>query len=485
MIEQDFLNFLTDDNQFLIIDGPAGTGKTTLISSLLLEANKLNLSSDAIAYTGKAASNLRIKCQGVGRTIHNFIYTFSPKLNDDEDKYVRSWEIDFDGIDILFVDECSMISSGVEGFSVNKEKTFLLPELLNAVKAKKIKKIMLVGDSYQLPPITKQKKGIEETLFPDSLNEYFLQKNYGLKGSKFSLRENKRYEQDLESYKLSLEIRDEIILEQSYKKSPKKWIKSKTSKDKFISSEKELVKWVIDQGASKNFSNIRILTFSNEKADYWNRNIRKALGKIDQGTGEVKNITLNEPMMNLFNKDYSKFYTGDSFIISEFIGDSIELDGDIDCTRHPSCEKKSNRPSQLKIRKVKITLFNENRHEDKIVQLVDRGVIANDDSTKEAYNHRLWCDFASRNDSLYKRHNKSIEDYDEWNDRRNKDENYGSGIACYAYASTVHKTQGDSFEYVVIDLEDQDDNLKWLYTALTRCTKDFKLYQKRKLSIFG
>ena len=86
---------------------------------------------------------------------------------------------------------------------------------------------------------------------------------------------------------------------------------------------------------------------------------------------------------------------------------------------------------------------------------------------------------------MYKRHNKSIEDYDEWNDRRNKDENYGSGIACYAYASTVHKTQGDSFEYVVIDLEDQDDNLKWLYTALTRCTKDFKLYQKRKLSIFG
>ena len=137
MIEQEFLNFLTDDNQFLIIDGPAGTGKTTLISSLLLEANKLNLSSDAIAYTGKAASNLRIKCQGVGRTIHNFIYTFSPKLNDDEDKYFRSWEIDFDDIDILFVDECSMISSGVQGFSVNKEKTFLLPELLNAVKAKK------------------------------------------------------------------------------------------------------------------------------------------------------------------------------------------------------------------------------------------------------------------------------------------------------------------------------------------------------------
>ena len=75
MIEQEFLKFLTDDNQFLIIDGPAGTGKTTLISSLLLEANKRNLSSDAIAYTGKAASNLRIKCQVLDQFITLYIHS--------------------------------------------------------------------------------------------------------------------------------------------------------------------------------------------------------------------------------------------------------------------------------------------------------------------------------------------------------------------------------------------------------------------------
>ena len=62
------------------------------------------------------------------------------------------------------------------------------------------------------------------------------------------------------------------------------------------------------------------------------------------------------------------------------------------------------------------------------------------------------------------------------------DEIYATGIACYAYASTVHKTQGDSFEYVVIDLEDEDKNLKWLYTALTRTNKDFILYGKKSFT---
>ena len=70
----------------------------------------------------------------------------------------------------------------------------------------------------------------------------------------------------------------------------------------------------------------------------------------------------------------------------------------------------------------------------------------------------------------------------EWNEKRNNDEIYGTGIACYAYSSTVHKTQGDSFDYVVIDLEDEDKNLKWLYTALTRTRVDFLLYGKKSFS---
>ena len=80
---------------------------------------------------------------------------------------------------------------------------------------------------------------------------------------------------------------------------------------------------------------------------------------------------------------------------------------------------------------------------------------------------------------MYKNRNKSEESLEEWNNARSNDEQYGSGIASYAYASTVHKTQGDSFPYVVVDLEDEDKNLKWLYTSLTRSTKDLVFYRKK------
>ena len=139
--------------------------------------------------------------------------------------------------------------------------------------------------------------------------------------------------------------------------------------------------------------------------------------------------------------------------------------------------------NEFVVQKANISLFNEDGNEEKTVSLVSKGVKANDEKTKKAYHLRVWCDFATRNDNLYKKQkDPSEEDVLEWNEKRNNDEIYGTGIACYAYASTVHKTQGDSFEYVVIDLEDEDRNLKWLYTALTRTTVDFLLYGKKSFS---
>ena len=97
MIAQEILDFLKDDNQFLIIDGPAGTGKTTLISNLIVEAKKLGLTTDAIAYTGKAASNLRNKCNGVENNTQ-FSLHFTPQLNKDDDTFNRGWSINLKGL---------------------------------------------------------------------------------------------------------------------------------------------------------------------------------------------------------------------------------------------------------------------------------------------------------------------------------------------------------------------------------------------------
>ena len=492
----EFEDFFENDDNFLIINGPAGTGKTSLISKSIKECEKLNLKYEAVAYTGKAASNLRSKCDGTGKTIHSFLYTYNPRPKESGEGYTKNWILDFDELDILFIDECSMISTQVTGFNVNGEKTYLFLEIIEALKKGKIKKIMLLGDSHQLPPIYKEENRKEEedseasdenitmNLFPDSMNEHFLKNEFGLEGKTINLDTNWRYHEDLYSYKLSIQLRQHITIKNSFKSSPKKWITPKVDKDKLTDDENKVFEWVAQRGRENTFNNVRIFTFTNDKADEWNRKLRRFLGKIDKDTGDVEGITTGEPMMNLVNKEYSKFYNGDSFVIKEFIDEPYSLQGDSSCERHKSCATNSGRPSELFTQKANIILFNEDGNEEKIVSLVNRGVKANDDKTKKAYNLRLWCDFATRNDDLYKKQNEdqSEEYLLEWNEKRNNDEIYGTGIACYAYSSTVHKTQGDSFDYVVIDLEDEDKNLKWLYTALTRTTVDFLLYGKKSFS---
>jgi molybdopterin-guanine dinucleotide biosynthesis protein len=488
------LEFLENDEQFMIVNGPAGTGKTSLISQLITESRKLGLSYDAVAYTGKAASNLRSKTKGTGKTIHSFLYSYDYVQKEDENDWRRQRLIKFDDLDILFVDEASMISSSVEGFTVNKTKTYLLLELLSAVKVKKIKKIMLVGDSHQLPPIVEEHKiydnettndGIildnSESLFPDSMNEEILRAKFGLSGNAFNLSQNWRYDDGLNSYKLSIDLRKDITIRDSVKSSPKKWIVKKTGRNKLIENEDEVIDWVVERGSDSSFNNVRILTFTNEKASEWNRKIRKKLGRIDASTGEVAEISPNEPMMNLINKEFSQFYNGDSFIIKELISNPLPLKGDSDCDVHGSCKRRPDRPSSLYVQKAKVEIYNENKSFDKDVNLITRGVSPNDSKLIEAYNHRLWCDFATRNESLYKHRTESMVAHEAWDNARKNDEVYATGIASYAYASTVHKTQGDSFEYVVIDLEDEQKNLKWLYTALTRSNKDFILYGKKSI----
>ena len=51
--------------------------------------------------------------------------------------------------------------------------------------------------------------------------------------------------------------------------------------------------------------------------------------------------------MNLVNKEYSKFYNGDTFIVTEFIGEDRKLSGESECSEHPSCKNKTNRPPSL------------------------------------------------------------------------------------------------------------------------------------------
>jgi exodeoxyribonuclease-5 len=125
----------------LYIAGYAGVGKSTMVKLALDEIRRCKrkaVKSVLAAFTGKAANVLRKKGNHDATTIHSLIY--SPKVN----KYGEvNFNLNEDGpaseADLIILDECSMIdermASDIRSFG---------------------KKILIMGDPGQLPPVKGQ-----------------------------------------------------------------------------------------------------------------------------------------------------------------------------------------------------------------------------------------------------------------------------------------------------------------------------------------
>ena len=60
-------------------------------------------------------------------------------FDEETEQFKRKNKIKKIKLDILFIDESSMLSTGVTGFKVDGEKTFLLDELIKKLKNDEIK----------------------------------------------------------------------------------------------------------------------------------------------------------------------------------------------------------------------------------------------------------------------------------------------------------------------------------------------------------
>jgi len=155
-----------DDNSLFILKGYAGTGKTTIVSSIINNLWKIKKSGVLMAPTGRAAKVLSNYTNTEANTIHKKIYF--PKKN-------SSGNIDFvlqtnkSKNTIFIVDEASMISST----SQNKklfDTTSLLSDLIQFVYSGYKCKIIFIGDTAQLPPVNSK---LSPSLDPDYLEENY------------------------------------------------------------------------------------------------------------------------------------------------------------------------------------------------------------------------------------------------------------------------------------------------------------------------
>lgn len=160
-------NYLADDDfsKIFILNGYAGTGKTTLISALVAALKDLNIKTILLAPTGRAAKVLGRYAHEKAFTIHKRIYRERTNAN-----YESKFSLDLNREhDALFiVDEASMLSNGG-----NEGQLFgsgeLLEDLVSYVRSGKRCRLMLVGDDAQLPPVGQERS---PALDPDYMRRY-------------------------------------------------------------------------------------------------------------------------------------------------------------------------------------------------------------------------------------------------------------------------------------------------------------------------
>ncbi|RRO22851.1 ATP-dependent DNA helicase [Flavobacteriaceae bacterium 14752] len=143
--------YLIDDNneQIFLLKGYAGTGKTTIISTVVKNLTKLRLKSALMAPTGRAAKVMSNYSNRPAQTIHKRIY-FPQKNAKGGVNFVQK-ENKFRNT-VFIVDEASMIpdfSSGDDLFSGNS----LLDDLIEFVFSGENCRLILIGDTAQLPPV--------------------------------------------------------------------------------------------------------------------------------------------------------------------------------------------------------------------------------------------------------------------------------------------------------------------------------------------
>ncbi len=156
----------TEKDILFLLKGYAGTGKTTLVGTLVKNLAKARFSSVLLAPTGRAAKVISNYSKKEAFTIHKKIYFpksergggVSFSLQPNKHRNV-----------IFIVDEASMIPD-INQDSKLFENGSLLDDLMQYVYSGHNCKLMLIGDTAQLPPV---KLDISPALDRDTLSNHY------------------------------------------------------------------------------------------------------------------------------------------------------------------------------------------------------------------------------------------------------------------------------------------------------------------------
>jgi exodeoxyribonuclease-5 len=418
-----------DADDFLILCGAAGTGKTSITSALIRFLNHEKIGFKIAAPTSRAARILGKKTNVPNSTIHSLIYlaVANPENGEVHFKLKSSEEEEYC---VFIVDEASMINAETK----NEEGTMffadnsLLHDLTKYIKGLNPRnKLILLGDRNQLPPIYEEES---YALMPEYLNE-----KYGLKGTLHMLTEVKRQEDDSYILKNAIKLRNSID-------EGKNTESIEIEAFKFSSIYEAADQYVNDYRANRQDYCISIgCTHNSNKL--FNELVRERLFGKNVGPIVKGDLML---VLQSWSRNEHKLYNGDHVIIEEVNLNKIEKVGGLHFA-----------PVKLRSK----SLFGEDVViEDYILLDIISIPSGNLPSEKEKM---LRKDRNTKN----KVYNKSGDPQD--------DTFVGAIRLTYGHAITCNKAQGGEWEKVYVNSYFMP-SLKWAYTAVTRAKTELVSY---------
>lgn len=255
-----------DHQSCFILKGYAGTGKTTVISTLIKLLPKYQIKSVLLAPTGRAAKVLSQYSAKGASTIHRKIYrkksAFSPEMHFGLASNMHQ--------DTLFIiDEASMIIDELTDYSGSS----LLQDVISFVYNDKNNRIVFIGDTAQLPPV-----GSTES--PALVANHV--KKFGLAVDEIELTQVVRQEKESGILFNATAIRELIRKEETSFPS----LRTKGFKDVFRMMGDKIIEGLNYAYSKYDLENSLVICRSNKSANLYNQHIRnQILGREDELTG--------------------------------------------------------------------------------------------------------------------------------------------------------------------------------------------------------
>tara|TARA_Y100000991_G_scaffold23146_1_gene14851 strand:+ start:20005 stop:21411 length:1407 start_codon:yes stop_codon:yes gene_type:complete len=436
-------SFIDDknDNNLFILKGYAGTGKTFIISQITKNLWKIKKSAILLGPTGRSAKVISSYCNKEAFTIHKEIFftknNFSGNLE-------FTLKINKHKHTLFIIDEASMISTD-RNEAIGLFSKSLLDNLIKYVYTGFKCKLLIIGDTAQLPPV---KSTISYALDTD-----FIESEYGKKVNCIELVDVARQESESGILHFATLIRNKI--DRGF------FDDISFNFDSFediirVEDGEHMMNLIQDSYENYGLDETAIIVRSNKRANLYNQAVRDKILNNENliNSGDLLMVVKNNYFWLKNKKDISFIANGDIIRI-EKIFNIKNIYG-------------------FKFANVKISMVDYPKIKPFETVLILDSIYINgpalDFNTINKLYNEILNDYMNVK-TKYKRHLGV------------KNNSYFNALQVkFAYSFTCHKSQGGQWESIFIEFPYlpngmNEDFFRWLYTAITRA--------KNKLHLIG